>query len=200
MKILSIFIYCLILSFSSLLANEKESFVQKNADFHTINIEQLKDNKTSGKCFSCHLFDKKLDSVSQWLTPQKSLDAEIQNLDTSNGDPDQFSRTCLMCHDGNEASLVLNAPLSPCGLKSLVPISPNGANHPVFVKYPNKRDYHNPSSTLNGIWNEATQVSDLLRDEKVVCISCHIPHHSKEIGFLRTSMRGSGLCMGCHKK
>lgn len=105
-----------------------------------------------------------------------------------------------MCHDGSEASLVLNAPISPCGIKGVVSIGMDGGNHPVFMEYVQKKDLHRLSSTLKGDWKDANQVSDLLRDGKIVCISCHIPHHNKESGFLRTSKKDSRLCLGCHNK
>ena len=175
-------------------------FVESTSEFHKLDADILKKEKKSATCIHCHLLDDKNNPNVKWLYPQENIPGKIINIETDNGEPDSFSKACLMCHDGNEASLVLNAPLSPCGLKNLAPISPNGANHPVFMEYTDKESLHSHSSVLSGDWNDANQVSDLLRDEKVVCISCHLPHHSKERGYLRTSMRGSKLCMGCHDK
>jgi predicted CXXCH cytochrome family protein len=200
MKYIITLITILLINITSVSAEVASSFVDATSEFHKLDADLLKKDKNSDLCINCHILDNMTDSNSGWLRPKESIKGEVINIDNSKGEPDSFSKACLMCHDGNMASLVLNAPLSPCGLKSLVPVGPNGANHPVFMQYAHKPDLQNPSSTLNGNWNDAAKVSDLLRDEKLVCISCHIPHHSKERGFLRTSMRGSGLCMGCHIK
>lgn len=200
MKYFITFIALLLITKTTLIA-ETDSFIELNADFHKFDVKELSKGEKSALCFNCHLFDtKKGSDTPSWLNPQKNITGTINNFDDSNGAPDPFSKACLMCHDGSLASLVINAPLSPCGLKGSGPVSQNGANHPVFMKYASKRDLHQPSTKLNGKWNEAEQVGDLLREEKIVCISCHSPHHNEDSGYLRTSMRGSGLCIGCHKK
>lgn len=200
MKNIFIYLSCFLLLNIDILADNKDLFIQENANFHTIDIEELKGSKTDGKCFNCHLFDKKLDSLSKWLTPQTSLDAEIKNLNTNNGDPDQFSRACLMCHDGSEASLVINAPISPCGIRQNVSVIMGAENHPVFIDYSHKKDLHDVSFTLKGEWQDANIVEDILRDNKVVCVSCHVPHRKKGKNHLRTSTKKSKLCLGCHNK
>lgn len=197
MKDIVIFIAVLLLSSSNMLADSSD-FVELNAEFHTLTTDSI--NKNNNLCISCHLLEDSTNPDTAWLRPQETINTTVKNLDNSDGEPDSFSKACLSCHDGNEASLVLNAPISPCGIKSLASVSPNGANHPVFMTYTNKQGLHHSSSTLNGVWKEAKQVSDLLRDDKVVCISCHTPHHAKGTGYLKSSMRGSGLCMGCHEK
>lgn len=201
MKYIIVFIYVLFINITNITAETTSSkFVELNPEFHKLDVNLLEKDKKSDLCINCHILDDITDTNNGWLRPKESIKGKIVNVDDSKGEPDSFSKACLMCHDGNMASLVLNAPLSPCGLKSTVPIGSNGANHPVFIQYSNKQDLQNKSSTLKGNWNDATKVSDLLRDEKLVCVSCHIPHHSKERGFLRTSMQGSRLCMGCHIK
>lgn len=200
MKYIITLITILLINTTNAGAEDASAFVESISEFHKIDADLLKKDKKSDSCINCHILDNMTEANDGWLRPKKSIRGEIINIDDSKGEPDSFSKACLMCHDGNMASLVLNAPISPCGLKSLVPVGPNGANHPVFMQYPHKPDLQNQSSALNGNWNDASKVSDLLRDEKLVCISCHIPHHSKERGFLRISMRGSALCMGCHIK
>lgn len=200
MKYIVHLMFFLLLTATVIDADTKSSFVESASEFHNLDVELLQKDKTLSTCMNCHLFDKKLQSLSNWLTPRDSIDATVQNFDYDNGEPDPFSKACLMCHDGNTASLVLNAPISPCGLKGNKTVSMDGQNHPVFMKYEYKKDLNSPSSSLNGKWKDAKTVNDLLRDEKVVCISCHIPHHKKNEAFIRTSTKGSGLCLGCHNK
>ncbi len=193
------FLPLLVILFTTLLSNEKTTFIEEASKFHKMDIKTDKSKKELA-CVFCHIVDDIENTSSNWLNQKQSIEANIDNYDSSNGEPDSFSKACLICHDGNMASMVLNAPISPCGIKSTAPVSSNGANHPVFMVYNDRKDFKNSSSNLNGIWSEATQVSDLLRNQKIVCISCHIPHHTKESGYLRTSMKNSQLCMGCHKK
>lgn len=200
MKYIIILVVALFINTTTITAETGTSLFEMTSEFHKLDVDILKKDKKSDLCINCHILDDITDANSGWLRPKESIKGKIVNIDDSKGEPDSFSKACLMCHDGNMASLVLNAPLSPCGLRSLAPVGANGANHPVFMQYAHKPDLQNPSSILKGNWNNATKVSDLLRDEKLVCISCHIPHHTKERGFLRISMRGSGLCMGCHIK
>ena len=171
------------------------------SQFHRINPEAYSAEKTA-VCLTCHIVEKNFDlsDSTQWLRPKSAIEGEVYNIDASRGMPDSFSKACLICHDGSTASLALNAPLSPCGLKSDRPVSSRGENHPVFMEYREKPDLQGRYSPLNGQWEKAETVGDLLRDEKIVCISCHLPHHNNGTGYLRTSMRGSALCLGCHKK
>lgn len=189
------------LFYSQVIIADTQNFVEINAQFHKLSTDDINNkNKIDSLCINCHLLEDNNDSATKWLRPQETINTTIKNIEDKNGDPDSFSKACLSCHDGSQASLVLNAPLSPCGLKNLAPISPNGANHPVFMEYENKQGLHPQPSILQGDWKDAQKVSDLLRDEKMVCISCHTPHHSKSTRYLKASMRGSRLCMGCHNK
>lgn len=200
MKNIFVFICCLFLFCTHIFADNKELFIQNHEDFHNYDVGKTTNNKSIGKCYSCHLFDTQSSSLSKWTTPQ-SIDAKLQNVNTNNGEPDEFSRACLMCHDGSEASLVLFAPVSPCGIIKDATVSMAGkSSHPIFVNYSNRDDLHNVSSSLKGEWEDAEVVSDILRDNKVVCISCHIPHRKENGSFLRTSTRNSQLCNGCHNK
>ena len=198
---LATFCLSILITFSTNInAETKSTFIESATNFHKLDVDIYKKDKNNIECIHCHLLDDISNSDAKWFQPKNSIDGTIENFDDVNGNPDSFSKACLLCHDGSEASLVINAPISPCGIKSTVSVGQNGENHPVFIEYTNKQDLHDFSSSLNGAWNGATQVSDLLREKKVVCISCHLPHHSKRRGYLRTSMNGSRLCIGCHKK
>jgi len=196
MKYIISMLTILLINYTTLNADESSSFIDATAEFHEMDIDEESISKMSGACLNCHLLDKQRKSPSKWLTPQKSIRGSVENLDSRRGEPDTFSKACLMCHDGSAASLVLNAPISPCGLMCNV----DGRSHPVFMRYDSNKGLNNPSSTLQGKWKDAKVVSDLLRDGKVVCISCHVPHHTKFESFLKTSMKNSGLCLGCHNK
>lgn len=112
---------------------------------------------------------------------------------------DPYSLACLTCHNGNDA---INAPVTLPVCPSSTPELPsNIKNHPVFNTYAGGRNgLRALRESLPGPWNDAQTVSDLIRNERVVCISCHIPHFSKEKGSLRAPIKGSLLCFGCHKK
>lgn len=184
----------------ALYAQTDSSLADAVPEYHKLDVETLKGAK-SDVCFNCHIHEMSADTDSMaWLQPQVRTMGTIENLDNRHGVPDPFSHACLICHDGSSASLAINAPISPCGIKSDRSFSAPGENHPVFMTYQNKKDLHNASEALQGEWSEATQVKDLLREGKVVCISCHTPHHNKDTGYLRVSRKGSALCMGCHKK
>lgn len=177
--------------------------VQDASAFHKLNAE-LNTSVDNPVCMQCHIQEMKTTDVSgltAWEKPRK-IDIPIANIDESGGKADSFSTACLSCHDGNIGSMVMNAPLSPCGLKSKMPVSDKGANHPVFIPYSKavEGELHPRHSPLKGEWVKAKEVNDLLRDDKVVCVSCHVPHHSSDSGYLRTSQKNSALCLGCHNK
>lgn len=176
--------------------------LQEGAAFHKMKIDPNA-SKDDPACMQCHVHTMKTDPASdpaRWSKPRE-IDVAIADMDESGGKADPFSIGCLSCHDGNIGSVVMNAPISPCGLKSKAPVTDKGKNHPVFMPYDGSRkELHPPHSVLKGEWEGAKRVNDLLRDEKVVCMSCHVPHHSSESGYLRTSQKNSALCIGCHNK
>jgi len=114
---------------------------------------------------------------------------------------DPYSLACLTCHNGNDAqNAPVKLPVCNCDSAEQKAISSTIKSHPVFNAYPNgKKEFRFSGDPLPGVWNDAQTVNDLLREGKVVCISCHIPHF-KETGYLRAPMKGSMLCFGCHKK
>ncbi|MDD5211830.1 MAG: cytochrome c3 family protein [Sulfuricurvum sp.] len=148
-------------------------------------------------CIQCHLVS---------FVDTQTLDKDHMVLKTSDHGTiitteitDPYSLACLTCHNGNEA---INAPVTLPVCPSSTPELPsNIKNHPVFKPYAGGRsDLRAPGESLPGTWNDAKTVSDLMRNGQIVCISCHVPHISKEKGSLRAPIKGSLLCFGCHKK
>ncbi|MDD5211829.1 MAG: cytochrome c3 family protein [Sulfuricurvum sp.] len=160
------------------------------------------DNPT---CQVCHISSFKSDKNSDINTTLSQLTTSVTHgsatLNSSTND--SFSLACLHCHDGICAQ---NAPVKLPGCISKDSTNKNTMyvnieSHPIFNRYPfEKKVFRGMEESLSGIWQKAQKVSDILRDGKVVCISCHVPHFTKKTGFLRTSMKGSALCFGCHKK
>lgn len=123
-----------------------------------------------------------------------------------------FTLACLTCHDGNTAKeapvkvIVCDCNATAEGSSPQPPLSHpfmSGSmkSHPVLIDYPGPRKgFRAPSEPLNGEWKKAKTVGDLLRDGKIVCISCHLPHYPEKNGHLRTTMHNSALCYGCHPK
>ena len=126
-----------------------------------------------------------------------------QNIKPNIENYDSLTLSCIGCHDGNTAK---NAPISILNACSSKSAARNICydvikNHPILIRYPyEKKEFRSLQDILPGKWNGAIIVNDLLRDGKIVCISCHIPHHTRETGYLRTLNNGSSLCLGCHKK
>lgn len=164
-------------------------------DFHRLDINDTVMQKND-LCSNCHVTATDMNSNINWTQPKDSIDGTINNYYDNFGTPDSFSKACLLCHDGSKASLALNAPLSPCGIKG----KNTSRGHPIFVNYTIKNDLHNPSTLLGEVWRDAKTVGDLLRDNKIVCISCHLAHNGEGAGYLRTYSTNSMLCLGCHNK
>lgn len=133
MKYLVQILLIFILYIPNLNSDEKSSFINTSSKFHVLNIFANAKNKKDASCVYCHIVDDIKNTKKEWLQPTKEIKGDIFNFDATNGFLDPFSKACLICHDGSMASLVLNAPISPCGLKKITPVSSNGANHSVFM-------------------------------------------------------------------
>ena len=125
------------------------------------------------ECYSCHVSDT-------LLIPDSSL-------------------VCLSCHDGvNAEDRVINFP----GLSSYHAISSrsvfDGA-HPISVIYKEGFAGLRLKSTPIYNWNNASTINDLLRDDRIQCVSCHEPHSSVYERYLRHE-EGSAICTSCHDK
>ena len=150
------------------------------------------------------------------------------------------SLACLSCHDGvSSIDSVVNAPGSGfntnAGALKIQDVKVLGARlndvanianldgltrslsntHPVSIVYDATADGTKAGSlkALNTVlvgWQGATDISSLLRNDRVECGSCHDPHNgtagmdaalrATEVNFLRHSNAGSALCIGCHNK
>ncbi len=138
--------------------------------------------------------------------------------------PSGSSMACLSCHDGVSAmNRVVNAPGSgntdsatgvligalPLYPKPMVtnPYKAVGVNgdmtddHPISIQYIEGRAGLRPTTdTVAADIIGATYVSDLLRDGKVQCSSCHEVHGTIYDMYLRSHNYGSALCVACHEK
>lgn len=156
-------------------------------------------------CQVCHISSFKSDKSSDIDTTlsQLTTTATHGTATLTSSTNDSFSLACLNCHDGICAQ---NAPVKLPGYISKDSTNKNTMyvnieSHPIFNRYPfEKKGFRGLGESLLGTWQKAQKVADILRDGKVVCSSCHVPHFTKKTGFLRTSMKGSVLCFGCHKK
>lgn len=154
------------------------------AGFHaSMQLESTQADRRS--CLFCHADDHNFGSGAAGAVAQ-SQPAK---------DGEAISRACAGCHNGIEAdTMIIRAP--GCGN----PGEGEGffGTHPVFVSYDrNKPVLKEGESPLEGLWYKAARVNDLLRNEKVVCVSCHDPHNTAAKAFLRNPI---SLCKGCHLK
>lgn len=73
-------------------------------------------------------------------------------------------------------------------------------DHPISIVYtPGRGSLKEVDAELINFFG-ATKISDLLRDGKVQCVSCHDPHGTGNARYLRNNNYGSTLCLGCHDK
>ncbi len=73
-------------------------------------------------------------------------------------------------------------------------------DHPVSIPYiANRAGLRSTNTPLSDFFG-ATTISDLLRDGKVQCVSCHDPHGTGKPRMLRADNSRSALCLGCHDK
>ncbi|MCK9374222.1 MAG: cytochrome c3 family protein [Sulfuricurvum sp.] len=178
----------------------------KKIEFDTIFHKELPLNTANSndpECRICHLSTFQVEKSTAKTALADPLTMPTHATATSDSSTnDSFSVACLHCHDGICAQ---NAPVK---LPGCIPApSKKGASyasiesHPIFNRYPfEKKDLRPLDEPLPKIWKSATTVKDLLRHGEIVCISCHLPHHTKQTGFLRAPMQQSQLCFGCHKK
>ena len=131
---------------------------------------------------------------------------------------DSVSLYCMSCHDGNTAlGAVKNVPLdapggiTPAGTlitgSAMLNDSPNSLmnDHPVNFNLTNGADPAIGAVTTNTVGTASiTKKLPLFKSARgntsLECASCHAVHDNAEGMFLRTTMNGSLLCLGCHIK
>lgn len=129
------------------------------------------------------------------------------------GVPSGVSLACLSCHDGtigidvitnppNSASFTATgrtlAVIYASGLDALKVLGTDLRNdHPVAVTYdPTKDVMFNAKASVEAA---GLRFYGTTQDE-VTCATCHNPHNSTNVPFLRKSNAQSALCLTCHIK
>jgi predicted CXXCH cytochrome family protein len=120
------------------------------------------------------------------------------------------TKMCLTCHDGTIDARSFSSPRGPHVFSLGGDLK---GNHPVAIPYP----YSRAKNTYNGIttgdqalrsgWVATPQDVKLYADPAgpapynhgIECTSCHDPHGTENVKFLRASM-AQGLCFRCHAK
>lgn len=133
------------------------------------------------------------------------------------------SLACLSCHDGINAinvvpmvtesnrrtpglpsfadgAAVASAQSIPGVIAGMAVGSGKENNHPTSIDYRSGIAGLKETGTALYGWTGAKSVSDLLRNNKIECGSCHDPHEARNATFLRVANRGSAVCLGCHNK
>lgn len=160
------------------------------------------------------LWNRSLSSTASYgVYASASLDAAPAELGGATIGTAQISNLCLSCHDGTVSVLsILNPPNSAPG--AITPTAIGGRidaagkiisnanigtdltdDHPVNFTYDAAL-----MTTDGGLNNPATLTGVKLFGGKVQCASCHNPHDSANVPFLRVSNSASALCLKCHNK
>ena len=171
-------------------------------------------------CHTPHASNTAMTAAPLWNKPYDPAAVTFQMYGTTIAGtqtaaaPSMVSLACLTCHDGVSAmNAVVNAPGSGAGNGTIgnpgtmSGIAAIGADdltndHPISIDYIPGRASLVPLDTplSGGGWGDYTTVSDLLRNGKVECGSCHDVHDKQYGTFLRNTNVGSALCVTCHAK
>lgn len=133
-------------------------------------------------CLSCHDGTVAVDAITN-KPPAYTTATRHRKMSSDSGDP----TSCAACHNGVIES---DHRKSYFG-KNLT------NDHPISMAYPTVAqdpDFAIPSDPKKG-WNNVK-----LYDGKVECASCHNVHDPGIVPFLRTTNKGSILCLKCHTK
>lgn len=113
-------------------------------------------------------------------------------MDAPSGQPGGVTKLCLSCHDGTVA---IDSFDGRNGTQMIVRQANLGTNlqmhHPISIRYDSALAAQDgglwdPSTTASGLGG--TIQSDLLRGDRLECVSCHDVHVS----------RSTGACSDCH--
>jgi len=120
--------------------------------------------------------------------------------------PRGVSMVCLSCHDGVTAwdALFANPSISTASARQAAALTVGSlaTDHPVSIPYPPTHD-QGVNVPVRGVAGGLPLFRDFgngSTSNRVECASCHNPHGGTMRKFLRTSLRGSGLCYNCHIK
>lgn len=169
-------------------------------------IHKFEDNNWNTKGEPCNICHDILDREGEEPPPGPQSQFTLYNsptLDALVGQPDGVSKFCLGCHDGiiaedkggKTAYIRANAPVIGTDLSD---------DHPISFVYDEDLavidgKLYDPSTALSGLGD--TIQKDLLRDNKVQCVSCHDAHGlTDQKALLVKSNFFSSLCFTCHNK
>ncbi len=172
-------------------------------------------NPQSRVCLTCHDGTLAVDSIvnapGPGLTWTGAVAPQHRRMARTTADPESVggdnSTACGGCHDGGGGISSIEAGFLGTNLTN---------DHPISIEYsaPNADTNTNPANlrqttyTINTQtqWiartNKATNptISDVLVSGRVECVSCHDPHLTINLTFLRATSSGSKICLTCHDK
>lgn len=182
---------------------------------HNLSVD-ASDAENSQLCEYCHPpqlsdtpFSKQLWNNSKNKESFSLYSGALSDTPSSSSTPHSYSMICLSCHDGvNSVNFVVNNSYNNAGETVTKSNGFNyqhvtGGDHPISIVYEaGKAKGLKPITTpLIGEWKGAKTISDILRNGKVECGTCHDPHSMTDDGlFLRNKNERSELCLSCHDK
>lgn len=158
-------------------------------------------------CIACHTPHGSNQGIQDAPLWNRSLSTKVytpyvsSTLKSAVGQPDGSSKLCLSCHDGTIAIDSFNGAMGTILIAN--PMDLNGQGHwyhPVSIIYDSNLvavvpHLNEPSVTASGLGG--TIQSDLLKNDKVQCSSCHDVHNAAGIDKL-LKMTEVNLCASCH--
>ncbi len=129
---------------------------------------------------------------------------DSDTLDAAVGTPDGSTRLCLSCHDGSIAIDSFGGKTGSSFVNGDAKINDLSTEHPVSFVYDSSLSaidggLFDPSISPSGLGG--TVQNDMLRSNKVQCVSCHDVHNKYGVDdLLLKSNSGSSLCLTCHNK
>lgn len=165
---------------------------------------------TSGEiCVVCHtphnagnsiipLWSHKTTQATFTVYSSTTLNAQV-------GQPSGISLACLSCHDGTVALDSYGSKTGTAFIQGNALLGTDLTNdHPISFTYNTALatvagDLQDPATAGSGVGT--TIQNDLLRNNKMECISCHDVHNGANSQHLLVKGNaGSALCFTCHKK
>jgi len=125
-------------------------------------------------------------------------------MNSTVGQPGDYSKACLSCHDGTVA---IDSYTGRTGTNFMTGGALMGTNltndHPVGITYDaalatTDGGLFNPTTTQSGLGG--TIAATMLFAGKMECASCHDVHDPALGNFLRKTNASSALCLTCHNK